>query len=77
MEKVKSLLDQLNARAIHLDLSNELRLRPSEDEIADLANRAQDPLISRVAKALIDQNDAGDKVAAHALGELYAAVNAR
>lgn len=69
-------LDKWKARLLRLKLDHRITLAPSATELEALAQRAGDPLISRVAKRLIAELDVpGEEgaVARIALRELYAA----
>jgi hypothetical protein len=69
-------LETLESRLLRLKLRDRIRLAPSEEEVASLAERPSDPLISRVAEALIAEASGDDEeaeVARIALRELHAA----
>ena len=64
------------ARLIRLKLRNHVVEAPSEEEIQQLTQRADDPLIARVARRLLDEADGDTDEAASArlaLRELYQA----
>ena len=70
-------LQTMEARLLRLKLSNRVGLSPSPAETEALASRSGDPLISRVAAALLEQLNSGQEeergTAAVALKELFAA----
>ncbi|MFP4541889.1 MAG: exonuclease SbcCD subunit D [Opitutales bacterium] len=73
--RLDELLESLEARLLRLKLSNQTRVAPSEAEIAALTERAADPLIARVARALVEQAAGDDEealTARVALRELHA-----
>lgn len=77
MTQLEQLLDSLSARLIRLKVDNRTILAPSRDEELALTQRASDPLISRVAAALVaraagEGEDAA--IARVALRELHAAL---
>ncbi|MDO8542307.1 MAG: DNA repair exonuclease [Opitutaceae bacterium] len=77
--RLERLLEAYEARLIRLKLANLAVVAPSELEIAALTRRASDPLIARVAAALVagavgDTEDAA--TARIALRELHAQVHA-
>ena len=70
-------LQTMEARLLRLKLSNRVGLSPSPAETEALASRSGDPLISRVAAALLERLNSGQEeergTAAVALKELFAA----
>lgn len=74
--RLEDLIETLEARLLRLKLKNSVRIAPSEEEIAALTERGDDPLISSVAAALLrDAAGAGEEalIARLALRELHAA----
>jgi hypothetical protein len=74
--KLAQVLESLRARLIRLKLENATMVAPSESELQSLVNRAEDPLVSRVASRLartIAEGGADAAVAGAALRELYLA----
>jgi len=53
------VVESWSHRLLRLDVRDEVTLVPSADEIRGLVDRADDPIISRVAQALVHQIDAG------------------
>jgi len=78
--RLEHLLEVLESRLLRIKLSNATRVAPSAEETLALTQRASDPLISRVATALVTRT-AGDgedaDIARIALRELHAALAAR
>ena len=56
--ELEKVLESWRARLLRLDVVDAVRLAPSADEIADLTARPDDPIISRVAAALIRRLEA-------------------
>jgi DNA repair exonuclease SbcCD nuclease subunit len=54
------VLESWQARLLRLDVADSVRVAPTLDEIHDLAQRPHDPIISRVAAALIERLDGGE-----------------
>ena len=76
--RLDQMLDTLESRLLRLKLRNRIRLAPSAEEVASLAERPSDPLISRVAESLIAEatgDDENAEVARIALRELHAATS--
>lgn len=74
--KLQNILETWEARLIRLKLRNRVVEAPSDEEIQQLTQRADDPLIARVASRLLDQADGDPNEAASArlaLRELYQA----
>jgi DNA repair exonuclease SbcCD nuclease subunit len=74
--KLEAVLETYEARLLRLKLVNRTRIAPTEEEIDALANRTSDPLISGVARCLVEEsNGEGEaaEVARIALRELHAA----
>jgi DNA repair exonuclease SbcCD nuclease subunit len=72
---LESLLDTWRARLLRLKIENHTRIAPSEEEVRALTSRASDPLVSMVAKKLLDlAAQEGDEAPAArvALRELHA-----
>ena len=68
------MLESWRARLLRLKLFDYTRTAPSAAELASLVERAGDPMISRVARQLVERaglDDAGAAVARTALRELY------
>jgi DNA repair exonuclease SbcCD nuclease subunit len=72
-------LEAWEARLLRLALRKDIRVAPTEDELAALTQRAADPLMSRVAANLVERSRGGDageaELALLALRELHAACN--
>lgn len=72
--RLRELLETWEARLVRLKLRDRVIETPSDDELAQLTERHSDPLISRVARRLVEQagraNEEG-AVARLALRELY------
>jgi len=64
-------LESWQARLLRLKLTNQTRLEPSAEEIAALTQRAEDPLIARVAQRLADMQGDEAELARLALRELH------
>lgn len=74
--RLEQVLESLNARLLRLKLANQAHIAPTEEEIQALTQRASDPLITSVARQLVEQSDGDDddaEVARIALRELHAA----
>jgi DNA repair exonuclease SbcCD nuclease subunit len=54
------VLESWQARLLRLDVVDSVQIAPTLDEIHDLAQRPHDPIISRVAAALIERLDGGE-----------------
>ncbi len=54
------VVESWSHRLLRLDVRDEVTLVPSADEIRGLVDRADDPIISRVAQALVHQIEAGE-----------------
>lgn len=68
-------LEGLEARLLRLKLENRVSIAPTPDEIAELASRPDDPLISSVASTLVAMTSGDDaEIARLALRELHAAI---
>jgi DNA repair exonuclease SbcCD nuclease subunit len=75
--RLKQIIESLEARLLRLKLENNVQVIPSEEELAQLTGRAGDPLISAVSARLVEQQNQGGEsaaVARRALRELYVAV---
>jgi DNA repair exonuclease SbcCD nuclease subunit len=74
--ELSELLETWSARLLRLKLKDRTSIAPSEEEIQDLTERSADPLISRVARQLINESE-GDSddaaIARIALRELFRA----
>jgi DNA repair exonuclease SbcCD nuclease subunit len=74
--RLEQMLESWDARLLRLKLNPRVRVTPSDEEMAALVERPDDPLIARVARQLV-QEAAGDSeeaaVARIALRELHAA----
>lgn len=57
--ELDSVIESWRARLLRLDLADTVRLEPTADEIRDLAARPGDPIISRVASALVERLEHG------------------
>ncbi len=78
--RLDGLLDAWRARLLRLKLSDKTVIAPSEEEIVLLTQRAEDPLMARVAERLVDVaagKDADAEVARIALRELHATCNTK
>jgi len=75
------ILESFKSRLIRLKLDNLTTISPNSQEMESLTQRANDPLISRVATKLIELSDSSDSdeasVARIALRELYIACNTK
>ena len=74
--RLEQILESLDARLLRLKLANQTHIAPTEEEIQALTQRASDPLITSVARQLVEQSDGDDddaEVARIALRELHAA----
>lgn len=74
--RLEQILESLNARLLRLKLVNQTLIAPTEKEIQDLTQRGVDPLITNVARRLVEQSDGDNEdaqVARIALRELHAA----
>ncbi len=77
--RLEDFLTTLESRLLRLRIKKEFRLEPSEEEVASLANRPADPLLSRVAENLFETAEGSGEdaeIARIALRELYAACSA-
>ena len=75
--RIEEEMTTLEARLLRLRRKFEFRIDPSEEEISSLAERAEDPLLSQVAKGLFaSAQGSGEEseIARIALRELYSAV---
>lgn len=73
--RLEKILESWEARLLHLKLDYQVAIAPTEDEIADLSRRSDDPLIATVAAHLVTeaQGDTEDALIARlALRELHA-----
>jgi DNA repair exonuclease SbcCD nuclease subunit len=76
MSRLEDRLEAWRARLLRVRLSNRIVLAPSADELQALVARANDPLIARVASALVARaqlNGEEAEIATLALRELHAA----
>jgi DNA repair exonuclease SbcCD nuclease subunit len=64
--QLDEVLESWSHRLLRLDIRDTVTLSPSADEIHDLAERADDPIISRVATELVRLLEAGGDAAADA-----------
>jgi DNA repair exonuclease SbcCD nuclease subunit len=79
MTRLEQRLDAWAARLLRLRLTNRAIAAPTDAEIEALTLRVGDPLISRVARKLVEQSTLGGEdaaIARVALRELHAAVSA-
>ncbi|MGY8652203.1 MAG: metallophosphoesterase family protein [Verrucomicrobiia bacterium] len=77
--RLENALDSWIARLIRLKLENHTTIEPTPEELESLTQRAQDPLVSRVAARLTEMASTEGEdgaVARVALRELHAACNA-
>jgi len=58
-QELDRIIESWQARLLRLDLVDTVRISPTTDEIHDLADRPNDPIISRVAAELVQQLEAG------------------
>lgn len=73
--RLEKILESWEARLLRLKLDQRVTLAPSEEELAALSQRSQDPLISTVASELVARtqlNNDEAETARVALRELYA-----
>lgn len=78
--QLEEMLQSWQARLLRLKLFNQTFITPSEDELKSLMQRAEDPLITRVASNLVARTqEAGDaaNVARSALRQLHALCHSR
>ncbi len=77
-KKLGEIIERLEAHLLRLKLDrSNLQIIPSDEEIARLTKRAGDPLISAVARRLVEEQQAGGpdvETARRALRELYVVV---
>jgi hypothetical protein len=64
------VIESWRARLLRLDLTDDVRIAPTADEIHDLTTRPDDPIIARVATELVRRLEAGE--AGEAGGDLTA-----
>jgi hypothetical protein len=57
--ELDGVLESWSHRLLRLDVSDEVALAPSADEVRELTTRADDPIISRVATELVRRIEAG------------------
>jgi hypothetical protein len=80
LKALEAELETLTARHLRVKLTNAVRPAPSPAEIEALTHRTADPVISRVADALLAESRGADPTTAEtarlALRELFAAVTA-
>lgn len=77
--RLEKLLESWESRLIRLKLDDRVIIAPSDEEIASLTQRAEDPLIADVAKELVRLSGVGGEteeaaIARLALRELHAAL---
>lgn len=75
--RLEKILESWESRLVRLKLDSRVSIAPTEDEVAALTRRAEDPLTSRVASQLVArcQGDTEDAAIARiALRELHAAL---
>jgi hypothetical protein len=70
------VIESWQARLLRLDLTDDVRIAPTADEIHDLTARPDDPIIARVATELVRRLEAGEtgddlEVVRHALHLLH------
>lgn len=76
-DHLEKILESLESRLVRLKLDSRVTIAPSEEEIANLTRRTEDPLIATVATELVSrsQGDTEDAAIARiALRELHAAL---
>jgi hypothetical protein len=57
--ELERILESWQARLLRFDVADAVQIAPTPDEIQDLAQRPDDPIIARVAAALIDRLEWG------------------
>ena len=57
--ELERILESWSHRLLRLDIRDDTTLVPAPDEIRELADRADDPIIARVAGALLQRIAAG------------------
>lgn len=75
--RLEKMLESLEARLVRLKLDSRFAIAPTDEEIAALTGRAEDPLIAAVATELVSRCEGGEEEAAIAriaLRELHAAL---
>lgn len=75
--QLENIIESLEARLVRLKLDSRVTIAPTEEEIAALTRRAEDPLIATVATELVSrcQGDSEESVIARiALRELHTAL---
>lgn len=75
--RLEKILESLEARLVRLKRDSRVTIAPTEEEIAELTRRSEDPLIATVATELVSrcQDDSEDSAIARiALRELHAAL---
>lgn len=55
-----AVIESWQARLLRLDLTDDVRIAPTPDEIYDLTARPDDPIIARVAAELVRRLEAGE-----------------
>ncbi|MFD2255456.1 exonuclease SbcCD subunit D [Luteolibacter algae] len=77
--ELEATLEALEARLLRLKLYNHTSIAPTEAEVRELAGRSADPLISHVARQLIEQSGSSSpeeaEIAILALRELFTATH--
>ncbi len=78
--RLEEILETLEARLLRLKLDNQTMIAPTEEEIDRLTQRAEDPVLSMVARKLVNMlhsEEESASIAAAALRELHGAVSKR
>lgn len=76
--RLEKILESWEARLLHLRLNNRVAIAPTEDEVAALTRRSDDPLIASVAAQLVTEAHGDTEealIARLALRELYAVLS--
>lgn len=74
--RLEGLLESMEARLLRLKLVNDVQVLPNDTEIEKLTNRVDDPVISTIARKLVEDaktESESSEIARLALRELYAA----
>jgi DNA repair exonuclease SbcCD nuclease subunit len=58
--EIDRVIESWQARLLRLDLTDDVRIAPTADEIHDLTERPDDPIITRVATELVHRLEAGE-----------------
>ncbi len=78
--RLEEILETMEARLLRLKLDNQTMIAPTEEEIDRLTQRAEDPVLSMVARKLVTMmhsEEESARIAAAALRELHGAVSKR